>query len=492
MAELNFNALIPQGPRGFYQGFEQGQDQKIARETNQIKLDELKRDRDEMIQLREKLKSLGQDPDPGKFLDTLAQTGRPEYVEMAIKGREKIKDLEAYAKLGVIEPISAAPAMPTGAPAPAAPAASVVRMPQATAPVNALGSGTFGMDQPAAPVNAMAPAAPAAAAAPVNALAAQPGAAQAARAQQRIDQLLAFARTNPRMAKQAMDEARILQDQLELFSKRGPNEPADVQTMQRLGYPLTQAGYQAFRDAQRQDRLLTAEEEAQQLRLRAASRPPGVSITNVGEKAEAGEYGKMLVNQFADLSKAANLAVKTLPSIEANLSALNKGFDTGFGKETVAAGASVLAALGVKNAEKFATDTQTFQSNAINGVLQKQLEQKGPQTESDAKRIEQIGAQLGKTKQANEFILATAKEQLKRDIEQRNFYSKWKEKTDSFKGAEDAWFAGEGGKSLFDRPGLKKYALSASAASQIPGQRPAPAANVTTNPQFPGFSIGKP
>lgn len=201
-----------------------------------------------------------------------------------------------------------------------------------------------------------------------------------------------------------------------------------------------------------------------------ATHAPGTSVTMVAEKAEAGEFGKMLVNQFADLSKSANLAVKTLPSIEANLSALNKGFDTGFGTETVAAGAKVLAALGVQNAEKFATDTQTFQSNAINGVLQKQLEQKGPQTESDARRIEQIGAELGKTKQANEFILATAKEQLKRDIEQRNFYAKWKEKTDSFKGAEDAWFAGEGAKSLFDRPGLKKYAVSTSAASMIPGQ----------------------
>jgi len=464
MAELNFNALIPQGPRGFYQGFEQGQDQRIARETNQIKLDELKRDRDEMIQLREKLKSLGQDPDPGKFLDTLAQTGRPEYVEMAIKGREKIKDLEAYAKLGVIEPIGAAPAMPTGAPAPAAPA-SVVRLPQAPAPVNALGSGTFGME-PTAPVNAMAPAP----AAPVNALAAQPGAAQAARAQQRIDQLLTFARTNPRMAKQAMDEAKLLQDQLELYSKRNPNESAEVQTMRALGIPLTPEGYQTFTGAKRADRLLTAEELKQKLQIAAAGRAPGTSVNVVAEKAEAGEFGKMLVNQFADLSKAANLAVKTLPSIESNLSALNKGFDTGFGTETVAAGAKVLAALGVQNAEKFATNTQTFQSNAINAVLQKQLEQKGPQTESDARRIEQVGAELGKTKQANEFILSLAKEQLKRDIEQRNFYSKWKEKTDSFKGAEDAWFAGEGGKSLFDRPGLKKYAGGASAASQIPSQ----------------------
>ena len=98
-------------------------------------------------------------------------------------------------------------------------------------------------------------------------------------------------------------------------------------------------------------------------------------------------------------------------------------------------------------------------------MLQKQLEQKGPQTESDAKRIEQIGAQLGKTKQANEFILAAAREQLQRDIEQRNFYDRWYKTNKTYDGAEDAWFTGEGGKSLFDRPGLKKYAVSAAPAA---------------------------
>jgi hypothetical protein len=202
----------------------------------------------------------------------------------------------------------------------------------------------------------------------------------------------------------------------------------------------------------------------------------GTTVNMVSERAEQGARGKMLVDQYTDISKAAGLAARTLPGIEANLSALNKGFDTGFGKETVAAGASVLAALGVKNAEKFATDTQMFQSNAISAVLQKQLEQKGPQTESDAKRIEQIGAQLGKTKNANEFILATAKEQLKRDIDQRNFYDRWYETNKTYNGAENAWFNGEGGKSLFDRPGLKKYNVSAAgAAEQIPGNRPAPA-----------------
>jgi hypothetical protein len=200
----------------------------------------------------------------------------------------------------------------------------------------------------------------------------------------------------------------------------------------------------------------------------------GTTVNMVSERAEQGARGKMLVDQYGDISKAAGLAARTLPSIESNLSALNKGFDTGFGKETVAAGASVLAALGVKDAEKFATDTQKFQSNAIGAVLQKQLEQKGPQTESDAKRIEQIGAQLGKTKNANEFILATAREQLKRDVDQRNFYDRWYKTNKTYDGAEDSWFNGEGGKSLFDSAVLKKY--GSNVVDQIPGQnKPAPA-----------------
>ena len=193
--------------------------------------------------------------------------------------------------------------------------------------------------------------------------------------------------------------------------------------------------------------------------------PASTNVTMVSERAEQGARGKMLVDQYSDISKAAGLAARTLPSIEVNLSALNKGFDTGFGKETIAAGASVLASLGVPEAAKLATDTQKFQSNAISAVLQKQLEQKGPQTESDARRIEQIGAQLGKTKQANEFILSMAGELLRRDIDQRNFYDRWYKSNKTYDGAENAWFGGEGGKSLFDRPSLKKYSAPAPAAA---------------------------
>jgi hypothetical protein len=200
------------------------------------------------------------------------------------------------------------------------------------------------------------------------------------------------------------------------------------------------------------------------------------------EKAEKVEYGKFLVDQFKGVNDNAKVAVRSLPAIESNLTVLDKGFDTGFGTETIAAGARVLGALGVQNAKEFATDAQTFLASANAAVLQRQLEQKGPQTESDAQRITQTGAQLGNTKEANKFVLNVAKAQLQRDIEQRNFYAAWRDKNKTLEGAEDAWYAGPGSKSLFDSPTLKKY--GPSAADQIPGQsRSAPAPTQRAVPQ---------
>jgi len=54
-----------------------------------------------------------------------------------------------------------------------------------------------------------------------------------------------------------------------------PEAPSqDIRTMTALGYPNTQAGYTAYRDAQRPDRLLTPEEEEQKKRIARESRPP--------------------------------------------------------------------------------------------------------------------------------------------------------------------------------------------------------------------------
>jgi hypothetical protein len=179
---------------------------------------------------------------------------------------------------------------------------------------------------------------------------------------------------------------------------------------------------------------------------------------NAGSKAEEVEFGQYVVNQYKEVSARADIATRSIPALDINLKTLDKGFDTGFGTETIAAGAKVLAALGVQNAKDFATDAQTFLANANSAVLQKQLEQKGVQTAADADRITSTGAQLGNTKEANKFILSVAKAQLQRDVAQRKFYSEWRDENKTFRGAEDAWYAGPGGASLFDSPILKKYA----------------------------------
>jgi len=201
------------------------------------------------------------------------------------------------------------------------------------------------------------------------------------------------------------------------------------------------------------------------------------SVTVTGSRLESAEQkgqGELNIKSFAEIRDAARLAARTLPALETQAKILDQGFTTGFGTEVKTAGASLLAALGVPEAEKFATDAQTFLAATQQAVLQKQLEQKGTQTKADADRITQTGAQFGNTVKGNRFIIDVAREQLRRDIEQRDFYANWWNNKKTYEGAEDAWYASEGGKSLFDRPALKKYlapaqgAAAAGAAPAIP------------------------
>jgi hypothetical protein len=418
---------------------QQLQNAGIQQQVSQMQLEEMQRDREEMQKIQQERIAQGQDPDLRKLAASMMNTKQyfKDGVELLQKldGQDKLNAIMGGGATNALAPAGAAPAAPTNAlasgVAPAAVAAPANALAKTALPAPGMRGGMPGGMPEAAPLGTPVRTAPAT---PMGAtMGATMGASVSTQAQEtlgKINQLYALG------TPQAVSIAKGLEAQMKFLESRVPL-PADV--------------------------------EEQKARLARAGAP---SVINVGEKAEAGAFGKMLVDQYGDISKAAGLAVKTLPSIESNLGALNKGLDTGFGTEAKAAGAKVLGALGVKDAEKYATDTQTFQSNAINAVLQKQLEQKGPQTESDAQRIEQTGAQLGKTKDANQFILSVAKEQLKRDIDQSNFYRQWHEKTGSFNGAESAWFNGEGGKSLFDRPALKKYAVSSNVATQ-----PAPSGN---------------
>ena len=209
--------------------------------------------------------------------------------------------------------------------------------------------------------------------------------------------------------------------------------------------------------------------------LAAAGRPAGTTVVMPPlEKTEQQEKGKLNVKVYGDIAGTADRARKILPALETSEAILNNGFKTGFGTDVQTQAARVLSSLGVPEADKYATNSQLFLAQGRQALLQRQLEQKGAQSEGDAQRINQTFIQLGNTPEANKFLVATAKAQAKQDIERQKFYSDWWAKSKTYEGAEEAWLAGAGGKSLFDRPDMKSFApktpqsdISSAAAAEL-------------------------
>jgi hypothetical protein len=273
------------------------------------------------------------------------------------------------------------------------------------------------------------------------------------------------------------DEIAEIDRKLGILREQSKAGPEVVQLSRRLAQLRAQgqegsAEYRAVQD--RMDRI-TAEPKGTSVELRMSAQ----------ETAEQKGRGETNVKLYQAISDQARVAATTLPALETQMNALDKGFQTGFGTGAIAAAASVLGALGVRDAEKFATSAQTFLAATQQVVLQRQLEQKGPQTEADAKRITQTGAQLGNTREANRFIIEVAKAQAERDLAQRKFFDNWWRTSEArlgrktYEGAEDAWYEGEGGKSLFERPELRKYLAQ---PGQAPAPAPAPAPSVAPAP----------
>ena len=203
---------------------------------------------------------------------------------------------------------------------------------------------------------------------------------------------------------------------------------------------------------------LPADVAAQQAQLRAAGASRNINVLPPQEKAERVARGAMLVDQYKGIATSAQVAAKALPALETQERVLDTGFRTGFGAAAQTEAARFLSALGVANAKEYAKNSEGFSAAASQAVLQRQLEQKGVQTEADAQRISQTGAQLGNTPEGNKFIISVARAQFKNDINQRNFYDAWWKKNGTYDGAEDAWFSGPGSKSLFESPELKQFA----------------------------------
>ncbi len=444
----------------------------------QMQMAKLKRDEDALDTMMQNITANGGPENLQKAAADLIKSRNPAFMEMGFKMQQMDRETQqTRAALGL--PPLPSTGTPTGTPA-AQPTNALAPTPPIS---GALGSGTFDPMAPAAPVNAMVPAA----AQPTNALTptAAPAGGMSSELRAAYEML-----ASPSPAVQKAGEMKLKElTESQVVAPGGtivrggkavytaPAAPGTPSTLARLMSEMNALPLGDPRRAMYQS----------QINKETTHAPRAVTnVINTQEKAEAGEFGKFLVKDYENISKRAEVAQKSVSAIDANLNILNKGFETGFGTETKAAAAKVLSALGVEKANTFATNAQVFEAKAAEAILETLRQQLGPQTDADAKRVTLTGAQLANTTEANKFLLGVAKVTNKREIQQRNFYNNWRKTNGSFDGAEEAWIAGEGGKSIFDSPELKKYVVDENAAAQIPTTGGAPAARAIPIPPTTG------
>lgn len=126
--------------------------------------------------------------------------------------------------------------------------------------------------------------------------------------------------------------------------------------------------------------------------------------------------------QYPAVIDAGEAANKSLAAIQTSRQALKWLGSSGWGTGGVAFGASVLGAIGVPQAEKFAGNAQIFQQSAMDRLWTNLNAAKGPQTEGDADRSLQTYATLKNTPRANEFILDLAQATAERDAKRAAYF----------------------------------------------------------------------
>lgn len=277
MAQLDFGLLNTNAPAQIAGAYDRGQQEAQANQLAQLQMRQqtastqgaemnlarVQKEHAALDKLMTDITANGGPSDPMQAADMMMKSGHPDWFAKGLLMKQSYAQLNSDRVAMGLPPLSAA-AAPAPAAAPAAAPAPAMQYPQAAAPATGLGSGMFGMG---APTNAMAPAAP------VNTLAAQ---TQAPVGPDK-NALMMQAKAKMLSPTAGVREA----GKLEMQHLLGAAEPVDAIMMQKIGYPLTPAGYQAYRDAQRQERMLSPTEEAQRIRIALASRPPAPPIQPV-------------------------------------------------------------------------------------------------------------------------------------------------------------------------------------------------------------------
>ena len=230
---------------------------------------------------------------------------------------------------------------------------------------------------------AVAPNALAPQVAPVNALAAAP---TVDRVKQIDADLLKGNTSKYKNSTGWKDEKKILETERAELVKLTP----EITNMKALGYPLTQEGFKAFREAQRQERLLTPEEEAQKLRL---ARAGATNVqTNVNAYTPASEEAQ---RDFIRSTRATYDTLKNAPGTLKNIEEAKKlipgakGF-MGPGGESLLDAASFLNnRLGTNINTKGITDATELRSRLFQGIIEnlRKLDANPTENQQNAMRV---------------------------------------------------------------------------------------------------------
>jgi hypothetical protein len=287
----------------------------LQQQHTQMQIEQATRERDALTKMQQAFVANGKSGDLSANFTEMMNSGIPHFVDIGVKGLQSLQNQRNFESLLKGTPSSTAPPSAAAAPPVASLSAPVTAESTATMPAadgsvikssrstpvfdrsnenyNAwIADKTTNLDftdwinqknaaTSAPATNQLAPAA-AAPVASVNQLAPQ---SDVVNLRSKID--AAYALGTP----QALAWAQSREKELAELTK--PQIAPDAVLMKQLGYPLTPAGYQAFRDAQRQERMLSPEEERQKVRIAAASRPPAQPATPSAPVAVVGTDGKI-------------------------------------------------------------------------------------------------------------------------------------------------------------------------------------------------------
>lgn len=181
----------------------------------------------------------------------------------------------------------------------------------------------------------------------------------------------------------------------------------------------------------------TLDENGQFKPIPGLAPPPG---TKMFEDTQSRKFGEELVKEYSDIRERSTVASDLISNYEM---AENLDVETGALEPTKAKMGALLQGLGLDpntlglpSADK----PEALYGIMNNVVLQKMIAQKGPQTENDAKRIQQTVASLGNTPEAFKFLMKSGKAIERMKIDQHNFWLNYRDANNgSLEGASRAW-----------------------------------------------------